>query len=207
MSGERVKFELSGLSYTEFVQSFFDGPFDESKANSIEISDPGVMLAHLRRTCAEFGELARTFSFERLDHGLWGVFGPRIDCERVLFDAQTDLAARIECVESLYVPFREVVSGVRGEIRETFYWMWWDLILWGRSSTDLEPLLDAILRTLGRILELDHRGCQWCALHGLGHLRHVRANTLVQDFLDRHRSTLSEDEVKWVEECRENRIL
>ena len=50
------------------------------------------------------------YSHEELNQGLWAVFGAAISCEQYLFDPTVDLGLRIDCIESMYVPFRDVVA-------------------------------------------------------------------------------------------------
>jgi hypothetical protein len=52
-----------------------------------------------------------------------------------------------------------------------------------------------------KILALDHRGCQWSALHGLGHLHHPLGPEIVQRYLDVHRKELTDEDAQWVENC------
>ena len=52
--------------------------------------------------------------------------------------------------------------------------MWWDMILdtfwemddydYSALTNDRQQIAETIYQTLSRILALDHRGCQWCAL-------------------------------------------
>jgi hypothetical protein len=97
--------------------------------------------------------------------------------------------------------------------------MWWDMILhtfgpmpneykygYLTLSSDQEQMIDAIYHTLARTLALNHRGCQWCALHGLGHLHHRLKEELVQRYLDEHLSELSPQDMRWVEACRDGCI-
>jgi hypothetical protein len=94
--------------------------------------------------------------------------------------------------------------------------MWWDMILHtfepqcneykGGHVTltrDQDQMLNAMYHTLSRILDIDHRGCQWCALHGIGHLYHPLAKDRVHRYLDVHRNEFSDEEVRWVESCRD----
>jgi len=97
--------------------------------------------------------------------------------------------------------------------------MWWDEIL-----HDLDPMpkeykfghatltpnqsqiVETIFLTLSRILAIDHRSCQICALHGLGHLYHASSEQLVQRYLDEHRNEFNAEDIRWIEGCRDNSI-
>ena len=60
--------------------------------------------------CRGFSELTKVYSQEELDQGLWAVFGAAISCEQYLFDPTVDLGLRIDCIESMYLPFRDFVA-------------------------------------------------------------------------------------------------
>ena len=61
-------------------------------------------------------------------------------------------------------------------------------------------------RRFQRYLALDHRGCQICALHGLGHLYHPYSEQLGQRYLDEHRTEFSAEAVRWIEDCRDSSV-
>ncbi len=120
----------------------------------------------------------------------------------------------------MYLPFRDVVASYTGDVKESFYWMWWDIILHGLHPApkeykygyvtltgDQSQMIETIFQTLSKILALDHRGCQICALHGLGHLYHPSLQKLVREYLDEHRREFSAEDVKWIEDCRDSSVL
>jgi hypothetical protein len=61
--------------------------------------------------------------------------------------------------------------------------------------------------TLSKILALPDDRTQGYALHGLGHLHHPGVCKLVQDFLDKNRSEMSDDGIRWVEQCRDGIVM
>jgi len=116
-------------------------------------------------------------------------------------------------------------------------WMWWDLIVhdfWVElicekvplasrvdpstynavpvayrddpSTIDSESriLLEAMFETLTAILAIPNRSSQQSALHGLGHLYHPSVHDTVQRFID---SNPTGFELKWLEQCRDCRVL
>ena len=219
---QEVEMDLSGLTYPEFLAFFFDRPIVSeeneyglfrSEIDSFGASNPTVVVGHIQEMCRNFTELAKAYSDEKLDQGLWAVFGAGISCERFLFDPTVDTVLRKHCIESMYLPFSNVVTRSITDVRESFYWMWWDMILhtfWGTDGSDYlalnsdrKQMAEAMYKTLSRILALDHRGCQWCALHGLGHLHHPAVRDIVQSYLDVHRNELTDEELGWVEAFRD----
>jgi hypothetical protein len=218
-------FDLSALSYPQFLDFFFDRPivgdakeYDLFRGGIDEFnaSKPATVVAHLRNMCQAFSELTKVYSHEELNQGLWAVFGAAISCEQYLFDATVDLEPRIDCIESMYLPFRDVVAHSTIDRYGSFYFMWWDMILhtfWLQFdyketfSEDARKVLDAMYRTLLRILSLDNETCQWSALHGLGHLNHPLVRETVQSYLDAHRDELTAEDVQWIEGCRDGRTI
>ena len=120
----------------------------------------------------------------------------------------------------MYLPFRDVVARCTTDVKESFYWMWWDMILlhdlfpspkeykYGYLilTNDQSQMVETIFQTLSKILALDHRGCQICALHGLGHLYHPSSEQLVQRYLDEHRTEFNAEDVQWIEGCRDSSV-
>src|SRR5258707_1254551 len=99
--------------------------------------------------CRNFTELSNVYSHEQIQQGLWAVLSSSsVDCQRYLFDPTVDINLRIDCIESMNLPFRDVVARHTADICETFYWMWWDMILhtfWLTAEHDDSPLNDPAL--------------------------------------------------------------
>lgn len=219
------EFDLSALTYQQFLAFFFDRAVVANEEqyklfragiDYFVASTPAIVVDYLQRMCRGLAELTNVYSHEQLDQGLWAVFGPEISCEQYLFDASVDQRARIACVESMYLPFRDVVAKSNLGKRDSFYWMWWDMVfhtdyfnvghVFETHSSDAKRILEAIHETLVRILAIDHPACHWSALHGLGHLPHPKVRETVQRYLELHRAELSEEDAGWVERCGEGKI-
>lgn len=218
------EFDLSALSYPQFLAFFFDRPIVGDKEeyqlfragiDCFIASNPATVVAHVQAMCRTFSELTKVYSQEQLDQGLWAIFGAAISCERFL-DPTVDLALRRDCIESMYLPFRDVVAYSAIDKRDSFYWMWWDMILytfWQDAdgyrfdypalSNDGKQVIEAMYQTLLHILALNHLACQWSALHGLGHLHHPLGRETVQNYLNGHRNELTDEDLKWVEAFRD----
>jgi hypothetical protein len=132
------EFDLSALTYPQFLAFFFDRPVvgdDESYdlfrsgIDEFTASTPAIVVDHLHRMCRDLADLTKVHSAEQIDQGLWAVFGAAISCERYLFDSSVDQKARTECIESMYLPFRDIVAKSSLGKMDSFYWMWWDMIL------------------------------------------------------------------------------
>jgi hypothetical protein len=219
---ELLKFDASQLTYQEWLRFFFDRPigkevFREERQRYFFVAEAerSVVARHLKKMCSEHNAILGLYSGEQVNQGLWAIFAT-FSYHEVIFDSSVDLDLRIQCIESMYHVYSDVVAHLAGDVRDTFYWMWWDYIghePWAYSQLqvhriDREQTLDAIIRTLARILDLPHRGCQWSALHGLGHLdHHPKARDIVQQYLDLHGASLSDEDRRWVEACRDGNVL
>jgi len=224
-------FDLSTLAPAQFSTFFFDRPIVEGvdakydlflgefEAFAISVSNPAAMVANVQSMCRDFAELSKIYSPEQLDQGLWAVFAT-VRCGRYLFDPAIEIRLRVDCLESMFLPFRDVVAQCTSNVKGSFYWMWWDEILhdlypvpkeykygYLTLTNDQSQIVDTIFQTLSKILAIDHQGCQICALHGLGHLYHPSLEKLVQGYLDEHRGEFSAEDVKWIEDCRDSAVL
>jgi hypothetical protein len=226
--GQWIEFDLSSLNYSGFIRFFFDRPvvdeklsFELFKAEQFGVdstcyTNPAATLRNVSEMCRRFEELTRVYSFAQLDQGLWAMFGHQ-DCLRNIFDEAVDLQVRVDCIRSMYIPFREVRSRYAGDSKD-FYGMWWDMILFpfGRPSKyksgeriltdDQQHMINVIFETLTKILALPHRGCQVSALHGLGHLYHPAAAELIDAYIKQHRGELTEKEIEYALACRDNKV-
>jgi hypothetical protein len=230
MDGDWINdLDLSTLTSDQFSTFFFDRPIvaddatydlflGEFETFAISVANPAAMVANVQAMCRNFAELAKIHSPEQLDQGLWAVFST-VRCGQYLFDFAIDSRLRIDCVESMYLPFRDVVALRPTDVKESFYWMWWDEILHDLDpmpkeykygyltlTNDQSQMIETIFQTLSKILAIDHRGCQICALHGLGHLYHPSSEKLVQRYLDEHRSEFNAEDIQWIEDCRDSSV-
>ena len=225
----RPDFDLSQLTYQEWLTYLFDRPVgDQVFWEEIDqydswrdLAEPATIVQHLQRTCLEHKAILKTYSREQVDQGLWWILCESLfHCGRTLFDATVKLDLRSQCIESMYHVYSDVVATTEGDAQDTVYWMWWDFVgredeEWqfgkpevDRLSEDRRQIAEVIIRTLAKILELPNKRCQWAALHGLGHLDHQpKAREIVQSYLDVHGPELSDDDRKWVQACREGKIM
>ena len=127
MSEEWREFDLSALTYPEFLAFIFDRPVVSHpeayqlfhSGLEILVSDPVIVVDHVRKMCKELGGLRSSYSIEQMDQGLWAHFGTVIS-RGEFFDSVVNPSMRIECIESMYFPFAEVATDFTSDIRETF---------------------------------------------------------------------------------------
>jgi len=209
------------LTYPEWIRFFFDRPikdnifWDEIRQYDEwrEIAEPARIVQYIQTLCLEHKAIREAYSPDQVEQGLWAIFATYM-YQRTLFDPAVDLGVRTQCVEAMYDLYANVVASLGGDGRDGFYWMWWDYIcheVWTGGgptlSLDRQEILEAVMRTLVKILELPYRNCQWAALHGLGHARHPKVREIVQRYLDVHGADLSDEDRQWVEGCRECRVM
>ena len=164
------------------------------------------------------------------------MFGDNFECQRYLFDRLVPLEKRLACMRSMYCVYADFVASSQVEVMASCFSMWWDFIaksFWspfydypnGSDSFDeildqypLEKdlnkldeeawqVLDTMFETLVRILALNDHRAQEYALHGLGHLYHPKVREVVQSYMDAHVNEFTEENLKWVQQCRDGVVL
>lgn len=188
-------------------------------------SSPIVIVAHMTRLFSEFGRIAPRYSLAQVDQGIWGILGERLRLYELLWDASVPLPHRVECIRSMYSVYSDFVFNLKVRDTENCFYMWWDLILYGfwfqpklskkgtemgdvsKLDTESLLLLDVMFETLKRILDLPDPRTQRYALHGLGHLHHPAARETVQKFINSHKTDLTEEDLRWIEECRDGTVM
>jgi hypothetical protein len=213
------RLDPSRLTYPEWIRFFFDRPIQEKifwdeideYDEWREIAVPARIVQYLRTLCLEHKAIREAYSEEQVEQGLWGIFATYM-YQRTLFEPAVDVGTRIQCVEAMYYLYADVVAYLGGDKDDGFYWMWWDYIghevrAYEALTMDGKQVFDAVIQTLAKILGLPSLNCQWAALHGLGHVHHPKVREIVQHYLDTHGTELSDDDRRWVEGCRECRIM
>ena len=231
--------DLSSLSFVEFVdfffarevvseedlyESFLTDLHGEKYFDSVP-SSPEILVKHLTGLFTDFGRIAGKCTWAQVDQAIWGIWGPPLSLHEFLFNAPMPVAARLDCIRSMYQVYSDYVARLEREPDpeiETGIYMWWDLVLhgfwdssrpvvpgtWRGDATKLDPesmlVLDALFETLVRILAIPNRASQLSALHGLGHLYHPKVHDTVQRFIDANPTGFS---LKWLEQCRDCNVM
>jgi hypothetical protein len=208
----------------EHVTSFSD------EGSECEWSRPEAAVSFLTQMCRRFEEIGRRFTLGQVNQSIWMIVGADFDLIRNLWDNAIPLEQRIECIRSMYFVYSDFVAKSDVRVMENCFDMWWDLIgdsFWcqlnffdrGKNSlkvehgetskldSDSRALLDAMFETLERILKLPDRRTQHYALHGLGHLHHPKVRRLVQKYIDDNRDDITDDGLKWMEQCRDGNVM
>jgi hypothetical protein len=148
MAGDSPLFDLSQLSFDEFVSFFFDrdveaeefwyqdpvlathGVFDES---GIQYSS--TIVEHMTRLFTNFAEVASGFSLPQINVGVSAMFGPApFQLHNHLWLPTVTLSGRLACIRSMYFVYSDCVSKSQVRVMEGCFDMWWDFVasgFWG----------------------------------------------------------------------------
>ncbi len=135
--------------------------------------------------------LLERFSKAQLEEAFWAIQSPNLECSawRIILDSDLPFAAKEECVRSMFDLFQRLFAADPLKYSAS---MWWDSLCYDWTVGSREnrgedlKLQNVMFETLAKILDLDSEPCQRAALHGLGHLRHLDTEELIQRFLDGH---------------------
>jgi hypothetical protein len=158
---------LSPIRYERWIRVVFDHPATtvsepptteepEGWQVGIEftVSDPARLVSHFAQMCREFVALAEQFSLPQLNQGLWFLLLSDVMFGEFLADEGIPLVARLDCVRSILVPFRDFVALSEVEVLENCFYMWWDLLasaFWSAQLWDLKEneLMESMLEGNG----------------------------------------------------------
>lgn len=233
MEQERFQFDPSLLSYEEFIDYFFTAPTGELwdvdpsgiKFVMPVVTRPGTVVRYLTRFCNEFHHFANRLSLATVDHGVDGMLSvAHFQLQSALWDNSVDLDERIRCIRSMYRVFEDFVAHCKVEVLVGCFYMWWDNVcssFWFERTYERQlrsedynlldkqdrALVDAMHETLVQVLTVDDDRTKSCALHGLGHLHHPAVRETVQKYIDDNRTELTEQGLRWLEQCRDGTVM
>jgi hypothetical protein len=142
MADDSPLFDLSQLSFDEFVSFFFDhdieaeefwyqdpvlatqGIFHESG-----IQSSSTIVEHMTRLFTNFAEVVSAFSLPQINVGMWAMFGPApFELHNHLWLPTIQLSARLACIRSMYFVYSDFVSKSQVQVMEGCFDMWWDFV-------------------------------------------------------------------------------
>lgn len=207
----RVTADTSSLGAAEFAHFLFARPICRHRADEEFLlgqrlldddPDANVFVRQMTELFREFGRLAGPFSPEQIEQGLWFVLGHPFWLSNQLAESQVAPGLRAECLRSMLHPFRDYYLQMGDSFAGSIFGMWWDLLLNHNDEAiqlEIEPIA---LEVLQQILQLPSKACQFAALHGLNHMHpYAAAQAAVRQYLEEHRTELSDNEVACVEAC------
>jgi hypothetical protein len=230
MSIEPPNWDLCRLSYEGWLRFFFERrllghgeSFDDTFCPGYDpfwrASEPALMVRYVCQLCDDFRDIGGRYSLRHLNQGIWAMFSCPFELQACLWDQSVPLPDRLRCIAAMRRPYIDFVAGHPAPVMENCFQMWWDLVLgsfWKREGFGSDPaqlsvqskaLLDTAFETLCAILEVPDERCQEYALHGLGHLHHPQVASIVQRFIEVHRSELEPGELAWLEQCRDGTVM
>jgi hypothetical protein len=203
---QRTNIDVSQYSFDEFISFLFAREVPAENENqepwdwSTEVTFvPQQVCRHYVQLFRQPEFLLQRFSKAQLEQGFWAIQGPNLDCSvyGLIFETDLPLAAREECIRSMFHLFERLFST---EPLDTSVQMWWDSLCYDwhcgnrkreRGGEDL-LLQDVLFQTLAQVLSVDSQICQGAALHGLGHLHHPRTQELIESYIREHPSLTKE---------------
>ena len=190
------------------------------------VKNPERLLEHFTKLCLHFPEIAAHYTLQQIDQGIWFLLSEPIRCGAYFANPAIPSKLKDACIRSMFNVYSRFVGKSKIEVMENCFDMWWDLICkaywselkYGRATTagkvDSESLtaenkfvLDAMLETLTKILQLQDDRCIGYALHGLGHLHHPDVKAVVQNFINQNRDRIPKEGLLWVEACRDGTVM
>jgi len=164
-------------------------------SGDFEIGNPSRFFEAVRDLFLRFGQIARRFSPDQVDQGLWYLFGEPFWLISHVGRIPAPLLE--EVTRAMFYPFRDYYLSAT-EDPESDFFMWWD----GFSSGGHNPTLDnTALEVLGQIIALPSKRCQKAALHGLNHLEGPQAAAIIRQFLTKNHGSMSPEEIEFAEAC------
>lgn len=207
-----LDFDTRDARVEDFARALFDRPIAvtaEEKERLAEgeydpwFGDKTEFVRLCTQLFERFGELSAPYSLAQIEQGLWLVHGYPYFLPFYLTNDDVPVEAAVACVQASYHLYRDFVTTRCPHDGSAVLYMWWDEGWSGATKA----FLDAVLTTLERILTLPDNASRRSALHGLAHLKQDwdpdAARAVIDRFITRERSTLSEDELEYVEFCRD----
>lgn len=144
-------FDLSKLSFDEFVSFFFDHDLDKEEhwyqepalENFHDFDDddtlsPAVVVEYMTRVFTQFVSISSQYSLQQLDAGIWAMFSHGgFLVQKHLWLYATPLSERLACIRSMYSVYSDFVAKSTVEVMENCFDMWWDMLAssyWGQMN-------------------------------------------------------------------------
>jgi hypothetical protein len=235
MSDKQI--DLSKVDYATWLKVLFESQRAwQDGALDLTISSEEIIVDYFARMCTEFKAISSRYNLTQIDNGIWRTFDSSsiepsiVKCLVVPSSERIELSKQINAIESIYFVYADFVSVSTVEVMENCFYMWWcDLnsTFWnarrlrnlpspsGGDQSDFYPplpeaerkILDAIFRTLVKILQPDDERTKGYALHGLGTCHHPDVKPTVQAFIDEQGADCNADYIKRLESCRDGTVM
>lgn len=145
MTGDAPLFDLSELTFEEFVAFFFDHDVAKeehwyrdpelSNLNDFDdegVASPDIIVQHMTRLFGDFAQVVSRFSLKQINSGIWAMFtyGP-FRLQKHLWLPAVALPQRLDCIRSMYFVYSGFVSTSTVEVMENCFDMWWHQVASG----------------------------------------------------------------------------
>jgi hypothetical protein len=164
--------------------------------------DASVFVRQISGLFRDFGRLADAFSPQQIEQGLWFLLGHPFWLRDMIWDTSVSQQLREQCLRSMVNPFRDYYLPKAESFSGSAFFMWWDSLSMCAETEGNSGVAAIYIDVLQQILRLSGKDCQFAALHGLNHMHpNPIAAAMARQYLDEHRSSLTTDEIDWVEAC------
>ena len=142
MGDDTPLFDLSQLTFEEFVSFFFDHDMENDQHwdqdpdlvnfndfNDRGVASPQVVIAHMTQLFAQFAGVVSRFSVKQINAGIWAMlsYGP-FRLQKHLWLLSAPLNERLDCIRSMYFVYSGYVAKSTVKVMENCFLMWWDLV-------------------------------------------------------------------------------
>ena len=203
------------ISHANIQLEFTDSPEDKvllPARNWIE-GDPERLLSFYQQYFEQSDRLLEQHSTQQLDNILHFILGHyHYGIKALTYDSRLNFASRQAAINAIYDLYAKLLIDDPIEYHRH---MLWDDLAFSYTSVSFayyfkeeeqRPLQDVMFETLAKILDIDNRGCQFAALHGLNHLQHPKTETLIRQYMASH-DDLTEDDIEFAEACISGNIM
>ncbi len=210
--GQKAELSLDPLSYEQWLAFVFDHPaakknqdrwYTLDSAETYFYKDCRLFLERVTRLMGEPEILLGRYSAEQIKQGFWCLI-TGFELPDALEEKSIDFECRRDCIRSLVSLYQRLFK--RPGFEKAAF-MYWDPLAYSFNQSQGRPrdadhaqIQDAMFESLERILGMPERACFLGALHGLGHLRHPRAEMAIRAALAR-RGGLSDLDTAYAHSC------
>lgn len=206
LGSDTSQLDPAGMAQFLFARPVCQFDADQSLLTGEDCRDEGphppVFILQITGLFREFGLFSKAYSPEQIEQGLWFLLGHHFRLFDIISDGQVTSESRTQCLRSMAVPFRDYYQHSAGSFEGSAFFMWWDFASDSQTENRDSETRDIILDVLQQILHLPSKQCQFAALHGLNHMHpNPAAAEMVRHYLEKNRTALTDDEIRWVEAC------
>lgn len=169
--------------------------------------NPTRLLAFYQQFFEQSRTLLDEYTPKQLDKILQFIFGHyHYGVNSLIYDSRIAFVSRQAVIQAIYNLYTKLF--IHDPIEYHRYMLWDDLAFnytvdsfaYYFKEEEKTLLQNVMFETLGKILNIKNKDCQFAALHGLNHLRHPETESLIRQYMASH-DDLTEDDIEFAEAC------